>query len=268
MGILDDITQMKKQNLSEGEMTKKLRERGASPKDINDAFNQSRIKDAVSNPVMENEMEPSMAGGGYHSARNSTKAQENPDVPNDEFYIPQSRGNSRLQPTTREYQEPQQNYNQDYPQQDYNQDYGYENNSGNQGNYEEYYPQQGYNDYYGTSADAGTMMEIAEQVFSEKIRKLQKQLEEFSEFRALAETKLNSAINRLNRIEQTMDKLQLAILDKVGSYGRGIESIKKEMSMMQDSFGKMIPKIAEHHHSTTHTKTSSAKKTSKNKSKK
>src|SRR3989344_4397433 len=38
-------------------------------------------------------------------------------------------------------------------------------------------------------------------------------------------------------------RLQISVLEKVGSYGQGIESIKKEMSMMQDSFGKMVNPI-------------------------
>ena len=39
-----------------------------------------------------------------------------------------------------------------------------------------------------------------------------------------------------------MDKLQLAILDKVGSYGKNLDIVKKEMQMMQDSFGKVMKK--------------------------
>ena len=34
--------------------------------------------------------------------------------------------------------------------------------------------------------------------------------------------------------------MQIAILEKVGSYGQNLDSIKKEMSMMQDSFTKMV----------------------------
>jgi hypothetical protein len=46
--------------------------------------------------------------------------------------------------------------------------------------------------------------------------------------------------DRLKKIETIIDKLQIAILEKVGSYGKNLEGIKKEMSMMQDSFSKMI----------------------------
>ena len=99
------------------------------------------------------------------------------------------------------------------------------------------------------------MIEIAEQVFAEKIRKIQKQLEDLNEFKTLADTKLTHATNRLRRIEETIDKLQMAILEKVGSYGRGLDSIKKEMSMMQDSFSKTLPTLAHrqtHRPTTTH----------------
>jgi hypothetical protein len=36
--------------------------------------------------------------------------------------------------------------------------------------------------------------------------------------------------------------LQLAILDKVGSYGDNLEQIKKEMSIVEDSLRKVIDK--------------------------
>ena len=38
--------------------------------------------------------------------------------------------------------------------------------------------------------------------------------------------------------------MQIKILEKVGSYGGGLESIKKEMEMMQDSFSKTLPMLA------------------------
>lgn len=116
---------------------------------------------------------------------------------------------------------------------------------------EEYYPQESYPDQGGygryesdAGTGTGTFIEIAEQVFSEKIKDLEKQLESISEFKAITQVKLDHALERIKRIESGMDKLQLAILDKIGSYGKTLESIKKEMSMMQDSFGKALPGMA------------------------
>lgn len=126
---------------------------------------------------------------------------------------------------------------------------------------QEFYPQEnygGYSEQTGVSSD--TMIEVAEQVFSEKTKKIQKQLEEINEFKTLAQTKIDNTSDRLKRIETIIDKLQIAILDKIGSYGKNLETIKKEMSMMQDSFGKVINKAVKPHHTTHKTKKTSKKK--------
>lgn len=111
-------------------------------------------------------------------------------------------------------------------------------------NTQEYYPQEEYNANYESSGiDTGTMIEVAEQVFEEKTRKIIKQLEDFKEFSTLAGAKITSFEERIKRIEKIIDNLQIKILEKISSYGQGIDSIKKEMTMMQDSFSKMIPEL-------------------------
>jgi len=301
MGALDQVTQMKNQGVPENEIINKLQEQGVSPKAINDAMDQSKIKDAVSKPVPGEGMEPSIVEGRTQPIGNSARTQEaRGSVPNDEFYIPQTKPNyPRNQPPTQQYQEPanqsppqthnqepaaqqyqepanqsppqthnqepaaqqyQEPANQNYEgQEGYNQNYqeGYSdaNYGGQTGYSEEYYPQESYEQDYGSyGGGTDTMIEIAEQVFAEKMRKIQKQLEDLNEFKTLAETKLDNATNRLKRIENTIDKLQIAILEKVGSYGRGLDSIKKEMSMMQDSFSKTLPALVSKHPPITHKK--------------
>ena len=108
---------------------------------------------------------------------------------------------------------------------------------------ESYSPQEGYTgDQGGFGTD--TIIEIAEQVFEEKIKKLSQQISNFKEFSAIAETKFSNFENRLKRIESIIENLQIKILEKIGSYGDGLESIKKEMNMMQDSFSKTLPILA------------------------
>ena len=111
---------------------------------------------------------------------------------------------------------------------------------------QEVYQQDSYDNYAPSGgADSNTIIEIAEQVFSEKIQKIQKQVEDINEFKTLTQIKIDNTSDRLKRIETTIDKLQIAILEKVGSYGKNLENIKKEMSMMQNSFGKMINPLAD-----------------------
>lgn len=119
---------------------------------------------------------------------------------------------------------------------------------------QEYYPQQSYDNYAQTDTD--TMIEIASQVFSEKIKKLQKQTTELNEFQTIYKTKIDNLSERLKKMEDIINKLQLAILDKVGSYGKNLDNIKKEMNMMQESFRKTAPRK---HHTTTKKKATSKK---------
>ncbi|VVB80110.1 Uncharacterised protein [uncultured archaeon] len=132
-----------------------------------------------------------------------------------------------------------QNYPPEYPQQD--------PYAGQQQYYQEgAYPQQYTSDPYSqqqmpvsSGIDANTVMEIAEKVFEEKIKKIEKQVSEFSEFKTLSQTKLDNLSERLKRMESLMDQLQIKILEKISSYGQNLEEIKGEMSMMEDSFQKM-----------------------------
>ena len=111
---------------------------------------------------------------------------------------------------------------------------------------EEYAPQEGYAEQgMPGNYDTDTIIEITEQVFSEKIKKEQKQIEALNEFATLAETRMSDNHERLKKIESIIDKLQIAILEKISSYGRNVDSIKNEMEMMQESFEKMVPSVHE-----------------------
>lgn len=232
MGVLDQITQMKSQGIPDQEIVSNLQEQGVSPKEINDALSQSQIKNAVSNPENMGEMPPTG---------------QNPPAPNQQpgNYVPQVQEMPELPGAEQETYAPQ--AQQEYaPQQ------------------QEFYQQDGYN-YPAEGVGSDTMIEIAEQVFSEKIKKIQKQVESINEFKTLAQTKIDNTANRVEKIETIIDKLQIAILEKIGSYGKNLESIKREMSMMQNSFGKVVNQAVRGHKSHTPAKTAKRKKTSKKK---
>jgi hypothetical protein len=222
MGILEDINNMKNQGMQEKDISKKLLEKGASPRAIEDAFNQMRIKKAVSAEATgEDGMEPSIMKAGAPSLY-IPKTQEI-EHDSESFYSPQP-----APPLPQFNDETQTQAYGDYTQQ------------------EEYVPQEGYVEPgMGGGSDTDTIIEIAEQVFSEKIKKEQKQIEILNEFATLAEAKISNDHERIKRIEEIIDKLQIAILEKIGSYGRNLDTIKNEMGMMQESFEKMIPEVHE-----------------------
>ncbi|HLD38409.1 MAG TPA: hypothetical protein VJA20_03135, partial [Candidatus Nanoarchaeia archaeon] len=86
------------------------------------------------------------------------------------------------------------------------------------------------------------------------------QISNFREFSAISETKFSNFENRLKKIESIIENLQIKILEKIGSYGQGLESIKKEMTMMQDSFSKTLPILAKPYMEKSAKKVSTSKK--------
>jgi hypothetical protein len=224
MGILDQITQMKSQGLTDQDVIHQLQQQGIPPKDIQDAMSEAQIKNAV-------------IGAPIDDMQQSIMDQvPSPEEEQQEVFEEQYQPQQQTQSPEKYYQQPQETY---YPQP--------QENYPPQENYQqqEYYPPETQGEYYpqesySQGSDTNTLIEISEQVFSEKIKKLQKVIDSLTEFKTLTDTKLKSMEERLKRIETTIDQLQMSILDKIGSYGDNLNSIRKEMSMMQDSFGKIV----------------------------
>lgn len=194
------------------EEVQNLRNTGASEEYITQTLQKRGYQSTeISNALSQNKI---------RDAVNSTDQQMTQEENNSENMQPSVINSTS--PSTQEYQE---NYNyqaenQQYPQQNY-----------------DYSNQQNYSSYAGTSAD--TVSEIAEQVASEKISSLRAQLEKIIDFRTTVEAKIESIDERLKRVEQIIDRLQLSVLQKVGDYMTNVEDIKKELQETQKTFKAM-----------------------------
>ncbi|MDP2946626.1 MAG: hypothetical protein Q8N88_00790, partial [Nanoarchaeota archaeon] len=60
---------------------------------------------------------------------------------------------------------------------------------------------------------------------------------DFKDSLSLEVEKINE---RITRIENVFNELQVAILKKIGEYGENIQNIEKEMNMTQNSFSKIL----------------------------
>jgi hypothetical protein len=252
MGILDQVAEMRNQGLSEAEMSARLQEQGFTPKSINDAFNQEKIRSAVSAEDMGMQ-NPSSPGSFYkpitqeqqYSGQVPGLPGDMPD-PNQSAYQDPSQQNPYQQdPYSQEQYPPQDPYSQGQYPQNYQDPYYQDPYSQGQ---EEYYADPSQQQYAGYQGNTDTMIEISEQIFAEKIKKIQKQVEQIAEFAALAQTKISNNNERIKRMESIIDKLQISILDKIGNYGKDISAIKKEMEMIEDSFTKVIPELKKKQH--------------------
>lgn len=217
MGVLEKISELKAQGLGDQEIVQKLRETGYSPKDIEDAMGQSAVKSAI------------YGEGEYPAKENSSNMQ--PSIMTQE--INQQDTNIPIPPPEEiPAPEPQSPEYSSYPSSPYPQ---YPS-----------YPQQGYQGYSSEYApatmamDNETISDIAEQIVDEKTSQLKNQIKDLVQINSLMKSKIENFDERLKRIENIIDELQLSIIKRIGTFGEDISNMRKEMSMFEDSFSKII----------------------------
>lgn len=218
MGTMDDVKMLQQEGKSVDEIKSFLAQRGISGEEASRYISQANIKDAVVSGVpspSENVGFP-LTQDGYQIAGGQNYEEMQPSM------LPP-------QQETQEIGEPQ--YSGEYAGYQQQQDYYGQT-------YGQYQP-------YQESLSSDVISEIAEQVVSEKLSLLNEKLEKAIDFKTTAEARITSLSERLIRIEQILDKLQIALLHKVGEYVQDVADMKKELVETQKSF-----KVVSHgHHS-------------------
>jgi hypothetical protein len=221
MGLLEEIQRMRSTGMQDDQIVLKLQEQGNTYRAISEAMSQSKIKQAIEEP--ESVPLPPMPS----------------DVaPQQEDYS--SGSMQEMQPSLMpiEEQQTQQQQPNYFPAQ------GYESSQA-QPNYQQSY------DYQSQGLSNDTIMEISEQIVSEKLTDVRKKLEKMSSFKTELETKTESIEERLKRIERIIDSLQTSVLRKVGDYVTNVEDIKHELIETQKTFAKVL---GQKHHDKDHKK--------------
>lgn len=117
------------------------------------------------------------------------------------------------------------------------QSYGYPDQG--QGYQDQSYGGQQYQSY---APSTDTITEISEQVVSEKLSKLKNDIDRLLDLKSTIDTKLDFLDQRLKRLEATIDKLQLSILQKVGEYVNNVQDLKTNLDETQKSFKSLLDK--------------------------
>ena len=232
MGTIDDVKKMQQEGKSQDEINSFLRQRGISEQEAARYITQANIQDAV---VSDNVLSPGagFSPGGFSSstAGNFSSVQQDYQLAGQGGY--ELAGQDEMQPSmlppqeVQEVGEPQYDAGQyaGYQQQDYAQ---------------QYQP-------YQEALSSDVITEIAEQVVSEKLSLLTDKLEKAIDFRTMAEARISNLNERLLRMEQILDKMQIALLHKVGEYVQDVVSLKTELIETQKSF-----KAISHGHHASH----------------
>ena len=224
METLNQVLELQRQGFSDGEIYQKLRNLGVSPREIQDSINQAKIKTAVD-------------AKDYRAPSQS----QNPEVfpnqtaqqPEDNTYQQQYSDNNNTGEAapSQEYEQPEPTQTAEQVAQEYQ---------------ENYYPPapQAYQEqnYYSPSQAINneTISEIAEQVVSEKISEFKKEIGDISSFQSEIQDKVSDIGDRLQRIENSMDKLQQAVIGKIGEYGENNVIIQKDLENIHGTMSKLM----------------------------
>ncbi|MFH1521717.1 MAG: hypothetical protein ABIF18_02040 [archaeon] len=228
MGTLDKVIQMQQQGISDTEIYTQLQNEGVSPTEINDSLNQARIKNAVSPPEntpqeqAPQEMQASITSTPFKQPT-TQQAPAQPmarEIPAQPVTTPQT-PSPEIYPPQEQYQETQSqdNYYQETPQAYSQQDY--------------YAPQAG-------QIDSETISEIAEQVVTEKLNEYKNKIGDIASFRNTIQDKVDDIDDRLKRIENNIDKLQQAIVGKIGEFGETSAMIHKDLDNLHGTVSKLM----------------------------
>ena len=231
MANLDKIIKMQGDGLTDLQIIEVLRNEGISPREITNLLSQARIKAVVKN---EENMEVE-----YPEHPKMQKS----IMPREESEENFSQTQGTREDISQEYQEktPDEipsSYNSSTEPEQYDQNAGYQDYpaTGENQEYSEYIPQ---------NADIETISDIAEQIIEEKTEKLKKQISSLSSFKEDIGMKVETINERLDKLEKNFSDLQIAIIGKIGDYGKDINDISKEMKMTQTSFAKVIDPLVD-----------------------
>jgi hypothetical protein len=213
MGLLEEVQRMRQTGMQDDQIILKLQEQGNPYRAISEAMSQSKIKQAVEEPEIPLPPMPSDS-----------------QMPQQEYQQENMQEMQPSMPTQQESQNQQQEYFSGYTPEAQTQGY-----------------QQNYETGGGLSSD--TIMEISEQIVSEKLSDVRKKLEKISNFKTELETKTEAIEDRLKRIEKIIDTLQASVLRKVGDYVTNVEDIKTELIETQKTFAKVL---GQKHHDKKH----------------
>jgi hypothetical protein len=226
MAILDQVIQMQQEGRTNPEILRSLEEQGISAKEVNDAINQAQIKGALNESTMENQEQPSVMTG---------------EIPQQETQMPQQAPQAPQVPV-----QPQEDYYAQTPQ-------GYDQNYNAGG-------------YGAGTVDPDSVTEIAQQVVEEEFKNYKKKTGDMAAFKTSTDSKLEELGNRIKRLEATIDKIQQAVIQKVGEFGENTNYIRKDLENLHNTTSKLMNPLIDNLNATT--KHSTHKKTSKKKTSK
>ena len=207
---LQKVAQLQAQGMQDADIIKQMQAEGVPPKDINDALNQAKIKQAVG-PEQGQQQTPIQ---DMQQSIMQPQQMQSALPPEQGQQIPQQAPAQQTPPEQATYDQAYYQTPQAYPQQ-------------------AYYPQAG-------GFDTETISEIADQIVTEKLQEQNEKTGDISAFKSSTEEQLENLNHRLSQIEASIEQLQQAVIQKIGEFGETGEYIKKDLNNLHNTVSKLM----------------------------
>ncbi|NPE27216.1 hypothetical protein HNV12_04410 [Methanococcoides sp. SA1] len=226
MATLDRVIQMQQENKSDNEIMAQLQNEGVAPGEISNALQQAQIKNAVAPPqetTVPEGMQPSIMPDQSQPQTTQPTQPQTQELP---VAQPQTQSAQPQLPPIQQPQTPQQQTPEYQPQ--------------------EYYPETpqayGGQDYYGGQESYGTetISEIATQIAAETLADYKTKVGDVASFKNKIQNKVEDLDDRLKRIENSIDKLQQAIIGKIGEFGDSTAMIHKDLDNLHGTVANLM----------------------------
>jgi hypothetical protein len=240
MATLDKVIEMQNQGKTDNEIMAQLQNEGIAPSEINQSLQQAKIKNAISssekNPPTSQEMQQSITKQ-IPTQEQKTETEPINQLPNPQTsslpqYPEQYQNPSSQTPT----QQPQPQYTeqpqQQYPEYDPNQQYYSQTPQTYQQDQGGYYPQESYS--------TETISEIATQTATEILEDYKRKVGDVASFKNQIQNKVEDLDDRLKKIENSIDKLQQAVLGKIGEFGDTTAMIHHDLDNLHGTVAKLM----------------------------
>jgi hypothetical protein len=198
-----EVLQLARQGYNDSSIIKKLKEEGYTPRQINDAFNQAKIKAAAD--TEEEKMEPSIMTSGEEEVMAPTPA------PSSGYeYTGYETGAGGEMPAE---QAPLEEYN---------------------------YPQATQFPTYESRPSTEVIEELAEEIINEKWRDFKTRAGDFGALSKIFEKRLKSLALRMKKQEDMIDRIQSSVLLRVRDYGAELKNLRAEIRALELAFSKIL----------------------------
>lgn len=249
------VLRMQNAGLGDAEIIERLREQGFSERQINDGFNQAKVRNTIKADDFSGFEDPSVSEESAPRARTQGRAARGARGAG------RSTGRAPKGFTSEEFIQapaPEEDYTEEgyetsqmQDASDWGADQGANTGAGGAGGagtagggyYGYSYPQaqqQGYAQGYDAGYTAEAFEEVAESIIEEKWRSFTEKVGDVQLWRESIDRDIARMEKRIDKIDDSITAIHAALLDKVGEYGRGVKSLGSDVKAVEKVLSQIL----------------------------